>query len=338
MRKPILFISSLVVSSILTPVFLSGLYPAHSEAPKNTVQDHGEQHDLLVPVYLTKEQRTIVVPLENYVRNVVASEMPISFPSAALEAQSLAVRTYICRRLANKNRSLLDVKAWGPKAKGACVSDTVKHQVYSTDDQLFRRWGPNYQDNYKKLQAAVAPSKGKVLTWNGKLIYAAFFSTSNGYTENVEDYYGGTPQPYLKSINSTEDLRSPEFERRKTYSLAKLCAKLEKRAHKKITVPAQAAGSSLLEILKRTKGGRVAKVRVGDQEFTGRIFREALDLSSSDFKFEFKDDKLEIITHGYGHGVGLSQWGANFLARAGKSAEDIVAHYYQGCKIVRLKF
>ncbi|WP_438447475.1 stage II sporulation protein D [Gorillibacterium sp. sgz5001074] len=283
-----------------------------------------EQSSPAVPVFLSKQQRIEEVPIEAYVRGVVAAEMPIDFELEALKAQAIAARTYIVRRMKEQDSSQVPVK-------GAIVTDTVSHQAYISGDVLSTKWsGKDAAANMEKLNRAVAETKGEILLYGGKPIDAVFFSTSNGYTENAEDYWG-KPQPYLKSVPSPWDEKlSPKF---------KTVVKVPYRTFlSKLGLNGSVAASTAVsgsKVLKQTDGHRVGQIRIGGKLFTGREVREKLELPSSQFEWRLKGSEVEITAYGYGHGVGMSQWGANGMAKEGKSAEDIVRYYYTGVQIGR---
>lgn len=284
-----------------------------------------------VHLYLSKEDRVIQLPLETYLVGVVAAEMPAHFHLEALKAQSLAARTYIVRRKLTGER--LDPNVWGPKAEHADVSDTVQHQVYYMDQTLRKMWGKDYAWKIARIRQAVSATQGKVITYQGQPIYAAFFSTSNGWTENSEDYYQ-TKYPYLRSVPSTWDRASPKYFHQQALTIEQVVLQMEKKTGKRISLEVSKP-STWFRILNKTAGQRVAKIRIGDQVFTGRQVREALQLPSSDFRMEIKADQVLFRTRGYGHGVGMSQWGANLMAHRGSKMEEIIAHYYRNVRIVK---
>lgn len=249
------------------------------------------------------------VPLETYVSRVVASEMPANFEMEALKAQSLAARTYITGQLVNGE----------PVSDQADVNDTVEYQVYKNDNELRQQWQDSYQANMKKINQAVEETAGEILTYKHEPITAAFFSTSNGYTENAGDYWENEI-PYLQSVESPWDQSSPKFNDQKIIGLDELQQTLG---------VSSIAGTTLT----KTQGNRVDEVKFGDKTFTGRQIREAFDLPSSDFTIAQKGNHIIFTTKGYGHGVGMSQYGANGMAKAGNTYKDIVKHYYKGIEI-----
>ncbi|GFN32688.1 stage II sporulation protein D [Paenibacillus xylaniclasticus] len=270
-----------------------------------------------VRIYLTETGRVETVPLELYVRGVLAGEMPIDFELEALKAQAIAARTYIVRRLA------LDDKSGVPDGK-ADVTDTVVHQVYIPLKELIDKWpaGKERGEALGKLERAVQETKGMVLTYDGMPIEAAFFSTSNGYTENADEYWQ-LSLPYLHSVASPWDEQvSPRYKQTVWMS--------EKELYRRLGVKDDGKPPRILET---TQGHRIKEIVIGGETFTGRQVREKLELASSHFEWTINDGKAEITTYGFGHGIGMSQWGANGMAKEGATAKQILLHYYTGVKV-----
>ncbi|UFT98916.1 stage II sporulation protein D [Radiobacillus kanasensis] len=267
-----------------------------------------------VEVYRTDAKKVEEVPLESYVVRVVASEMPADFELEALKAQALAARTYVINFLEHNNKKI---------PEGADVTDTVQHQVYKNDEELRATWGSDYNWKMEKITKAVAQTKGEIITYEKQPITPAFFSTSNGYTENSEDYWSDK-LPYLRSVESPWDLDSPKYMDQKILTVAEV----EKALGITLDPNAKAVAK-----ISHTEGKRVAEVVIGGKTFTGRDIRQKLELRSSDFDIEQKNNHLIFTTKGYGHGIGMSQYGANGMAKEGKSYKDIVTYYYQGAKV-----
>lgn len=283
-----------------------------------------------VRVYLSDTRQVESIALEQYVRGVLAAEMPSSFELEALKAQAIAARTYIMRRLLAQDTS--------GAPEGADVTDTVSHQAYKPLAEMKRL----PKEAAAKLNRAVEETQDQIITYEGKPIMAAFFSTSNGYTENSEDYWGN-PVPYLKSVASPWDERvAPRFAESTTYKVDALLSELGVSAQ---ALKLQSGGGTSsksgsvqairnqLRILSRTAGKRVGQVQVGTEQFTGREIREKLRLRSSAFDWSMVDGNLVITTYGFGHGVGMSQYGAQGMAKEGATAEQIVKYYYKGVKV-----
>jgi stage II sporulation protein D len=330
--KPILYvIASIVVVLLVVPSTLVLIYsgPAeqHSQhvqkkenTPPYTKKNTTKPINFTVHVFRVETGKIDSVPLEEYVEGVVSGEMPAEFEREALKAQALAARTYIALRIATKDFS--DVP------KGAHVTDTIKHQVYMDEKQRREQWGSQYSWKEARIRQAVEETAGQVLTYEHEPINATFFSTSNGYTENSEDYWGNKI-PYLRSVKVPWDTASPRYQETVTMKIDQL----EKKLGTKIAQPAAAGNEAWEKVISRTAGQRVKEIKIGDKIFTGRKVRELLGLNSSHFSMSIKDNNIFIRTLGYGHGVGMSQWGANGMAKEGKTAEQIVAYFYKGVEI-----
>lgn len=269
----------------------------------------------VVKVYRHQKQIVETVPLEEYVAGVVSAEMPADFQLEALKAQALTARTYIVKmKLAQSSKSVQG---------GADVTDTVQNQVYKNEAELKNIWGKDYQWRFEKVKKAVTQTKGQLLTYKGQPITAAFFSTSNGYTENSEDYWSNA-LPYLRSVKSEWDKESPKYLSEKTISVAEFESKLG---------VSLADTKDIGKIIKRTQGNRISEIEISGKRLTGKKIREVLGLKSSDFTWYRQGNQVVVSTKGYGHGVGMSQYGANGMALEGKNYKEIVSYYYQGVTI-----
>src|SRR5699024_6643949 len=191
----------------------------------------------------------------------------------------------------------------------------------------------DFDQSWEKLQEAVYSTQGQVATYNGQLIDPLFHSTSGGKTENSEDYF--TAQvPYLRSVVSQYEEDSPHLVNETTMGrdefLKKLKAKLpDIRINKKNI-------KNEIQIVETTEGGQIGKIRVGNKTLTGREAREILGLKSSDFDIEIRDNEIHFTVIGFGHGVGMSQYGADGMAKEGSDYKQIIEHYYQGVQIVNI--
>lgn len=268
-----------------------------------------------VAVHRVSAQKIENVPLEEYVVGVLAMEMPADFELEALKAQALAARTYVVRQMLSEQKLKVP--------NGADVSDTVSHQVYKNNEELKAQWKGDYDWKIEKIRQAVKETQGQILTFNGEPIDAVFYSTSNGYTEDSENVWKNAV-PYLKSVESPWDVNTEKFHSQVNMPVSEFENKLGIKLGN---------GKDVGKITSRTKSNRVASVEVGGKTFTGVQVRDALGLRSSDFTWERKGSHIVIQTKGYGHGVGMSQYGADGMAKEGKSYKDIVTHYYQGVEI-----
>ncbi|MDY0404577.1 stage II sporulation protein D [Virgibacillus sp. 179-BFC.A HS] len=319
-----LFAIILVVPTIIVVPYTnsSGSENIMKEKQMNTTKSNNDDKAELaddsgmsVPVMRHQSQQIESIPLETYVARVVANEMPAEFEMEALKAQALAARTYVVYQLANKDK------------ENGYVTDTEQDQVYRNDLELRKIMGKDYDKKMGKIKKAVAASKGQILTYEDNPIFPAFFSTSNGYTENSEDYWGNK-LPYLRSVKSPWDEKSPKFMDQKTMEVTDVGRALG------VSLPAN--GAIPVEV-SRTDGHRVKEIKMGKKTFSGKEVREKLDLRSSDFTMEQKDNYLIFTTKGFGHGIGMSQYGANGMAKEGKNYKEIVKYYYKGVKISTLQ-
>ena len=319
----IFFAVILIIPAVLVLPFTdgkaSGKLGEEISKPPEQVSASGDAA-IEVAVYRTTIGEIENVQLEDYLVGVVAAEMYATFEDEALKAQALTARTYIVKKMLSKDKMGVP--------EGAEVTDTQQHQVYHSDEELRKKWGKDYDEKKSKVLAAVRATSGQILTYNGEAIDASFFSTSNGYTENSEDYWPNE-LPYLRSVSSPWDKNSPKFSSQKVMSVGEFEAKLGVKV---------GSDSTIGKIVERTTGKRVAKVDFNGKVLTGKEIREALELQSSDFDWERKGSKIVINTKGYGHGVGMSQYGANGMAAEGKDYTEIVKHYYQGVDLLGGKY
>ncbi|WP_217586423.1 stage II sporulation protein D [Lentibacillus saliphilus] len=310
--------ASLMAIILIVPTLI--VIPFMDSGPPQTTADEqtepiqlldGDSH-LSVSVMRNQSKEIEEIPLEQYVAGVVSAEMPAEFEVEALKAQALAARTYIVNHLLHQTNE-----------ENANITDTVDHQVYKSDTELRERWGKDYNWKMRRIQEAVAATKGEVLTYDDVTITPAFFSTSNGYTENSEDYWENE-LPYLRSVASPWDKASPKFLDQKIFTLQEVESALG------ITIPND---GSMQMTITRTESGRVETLNLGAVDFSGRTIREKLGLRSSDFSIKQKNNHFIFTTKGYGHGIGMSQYGANGMAKEGKSYRDIIQYYYKGVDI-----
>jgi stage II sporulation protein D len=326
--------SSMVLVTVLLPGAIVKSFSGAGSLETPDVQsvihalDGLQPLNILVPVYLSQEGRIASIPLERYVRGVLAAEMPANFELEALKAQAIAARTYVIRRMKE-----LELTADTSLPAAAWLSDTITHQAYADEKQLLEKWGvTDYVRNIDKLTQAVLQTQGQIITYSNEPIDATFFSTSSGFTENSEDYWGNFV-PYLRSVDSPwDELLSPRYTETIRMSLSHFSAQLELQSSVLL-----AGGNDSIRILERSAGNHIKRIAIGDKLFTGRQIRESLGLNSSYFQWIIMDNRIEITTFGNGHGVGMSQWGANGMAKSGYTAEQIVRHYYQDVNIEPLE-
>lgn len=277
----------------------------------------------VLSVYNAKTKTVMRLSLEEYVIGVVAAEMPVSFEPEALKAQAVAARTYAVRTLSN------------PCAPGRDVcTDSACCQSWRSEEEMKKNWGGSYAANVQKIAAAVTATQGEIITYSGKPIEALYHSTSGGQTEDSEHVFSSS-LAYLRSVDSPGEEEASRFFSVQTYSLNEFVQQLNKQFPGAKLTAKKAAGQ--VKVLSRYDSGRVELVQVGGAEATGREFRRALSLNSANFRLKFSGDTVEIETCGFGHGVGMSQYGANAMAKEGADYRQILYHYYTDVDIVSIR-
>ncbi|MGM9849142.1 MAG: stage II sporulation protein D [Bacilli bacterium] len=307
MKKIIIFTAFLIIIPfIIVTILLKEPKEIELKYASNTV------------VRIKREKKNIIetIPLEEYIVGVLAGEMPISFEIEALKAQAVASRSYALNKIANN------------KDKEYDVVDTIMNQVYLDNDYLKSVWKNTYVTKINKLKTAVNETFGEYLDYNGSIVNAMFFSTSNGYTEDSKNVFG-FEAAYLKSVNSPWDEEtSTAFNSSKEISLQEFYEKLNLPYQEKLTV----------EITKRSPTNRILNLKINNQDFASRELYNKLSLKSTDFVIIQNGSNIIIKTKGYGHGVGMSQYGALGMAKQGKTYEEILSHYYKDTKIKKISF
>lgn len=262
----------------------------------------------------------VSVPRRDYLIGAVAAEMPISWPDEALKAQAIAAHSYAlyCR----------DHTA--EPASGWLSVDPVRRQGYLTDAVLRSYWGTAYEENYARLSALVDSVLTDVLYYGSAPAGASYFAISNGMTEASENVWG-TALPYLVAVDSSTDLNADNY----LYTVQFTTEQMQQALGGLGLLPDLAAPASWFGEAALTPSGYVASLPVCGQSVTGPALRKALGLRSACFTVQYQEGSFLLTTKGYGHGVGLSQWGAKALAEQGQSAEEILAHYFPGTELRR---
>lgn len=289
------------------------------DAVQERAASHISQADPVISVFLSEEQTIERVPIEQYVLGVALAELPGNFEYEAIKAQMLAIRTYIIRRV---NQELSS-----DKSRSYTVTDTTADQVYLSLHKV-KEYEADYPEQYAKFVKALQETEGKLISYENEPIDALFFSTSNGYTEDAAAVWG-QEVAYLQSVASPWDQAlSPSYETEVSYSFKELYERLNLKESRR-------SGSVKISNIARTESGRIESLNINGASFAGKELREKLALSSTDITWTIdkKHESVTFVCYGYGHGVGLSQWGANGMAQQGYLAEEIVKHYYTGVSI-----
>ena len=279
----------------------------HTNADNTNVNNTTNSSVSEITVYRSNGS-VINLNMTDYLIGVVSSEMPASFNLEALKAQSVLARTYALKA----------------KQTGKKLTDTVSTQSYIDIDQMKNKWGNSFNTYYNKIKNAVENTNGEYLSYNGNYIEALYHSTNNGKTESSLDVFGNY-YPYLISVSSEYDKNASNYLRTINMPLDTISNKLGLSLN----------NDSVINILSYTDGGNIKEININGNNFSGKKVRELLGLRSADFDISISDNNANITTRGYGHGVGMSQYGANGMANAGYSYKDILSHYYPGTTLTK---
>jgi len=281
--------------------------PADIEQP----QDGGDT----IQVIRTASGKTETLSMREYLIGCVAAEMEADHHPEALKAQAVASYTYARYRREIGGREAL--------------SDSGRSdQGYDDAQRRRERWGGNFELYEAKVAQAVDAVLGQTILYEGRPIFAAYCALSGGKTESAANYWGDG-FTYLRSVDSPGDKLSPDYSRTVTLQPEDVKKALGKAEGVKLgKEPAAWFGKS-----ERSEAGTVMEIEAGGKTLSGRAVRELLELRSANFTIEYKNGAFEIKCLGYGHGVGMSQYGADFMARQGSGYKEILEHYYTGCEI-----
>ena len=317
---------------ILLAIFLFNLLPVLilEYMDSDEILLPGLSADKTVRVWFPEEQKVKTLQLEEYIVGVVAAEMPASFSPEALKAQAIAARTYtLYKAQINKEHG----NKLHPSDADVCTSPLCCQAWISPKEEV-KRWGYiNALFYQKKIRDAVSATKGMVITYQGKMIDPVYHSTCGGHTEDAKEVWQNDT-PYLKGVECKYDKDSPKYSTKVEVSLKDIdkafgtnISKLHWYSLQRLVSP--------IKVLSNTNGGRVKKIKIGNKTFTGTEVRSRLGLNSAKFSVQVKRTGLVFTVKGYGHGVGMCQYGAGGMAKTGATAEDILNHYYKDIKIVK---
>lgn len=277
-----------------------------------------------VQVYNMETDELMALDLEQYIVGVVAAEMPAGFDIEALKAQAVAARTFTVSRMISPNPN---VTALHSLAQLSTSPETC--QAWISEEEQKQRWGRQYKTYHRKIVQAVADTAGEVLRYDGMLIEPLYHASCGGGKTEDARYVWGNARPYLVSVDCNHPA-DPHTQTRTSMTMQSMAQKLGLSG----AVPASTSGD-YMKLLSSTGTNRVQQIRIGGQTFTGSELRSALNLKSSLISWNISGDEITFITNGYGHGVGLCQYGANYYAEQGNDYRQILSRYYTGAQLSR---
>lgn len=292
---------------------------------ENTIEYKAEQ---IIRVKYTKTGEIVAMDINDYLRGVVPSEMPPSYDIEALKAQAVVARTYTYKKMMSKG-----------EGEDADICDNHTHcQAFYDKDTLFSIWRKRgfseelIKEYWSKINEAVVSTQNQVITYNGEYIKAFFHASSPYKTENIDQIWGGEKLPYLVSVENEEKEDYANRTSQVTVKFSDFISKIKEKFGSDIT----SENCKNTCINEYTTSGRVKNIKAGDVIVSAENLRTMFSLKSTDFKLEAKEDCLVFNVTGYGHGIGMSQVGADTYASKGYSYIDIIKHYYTGVEIETL--
>lgn len=335
MKKSIFLFIVFMILVFLIPSVFSRSFLFSSAEVKNENQENNTKEDNTEEPYdysqyatiklLHKDNQSIEeIPLDTYLLGVVSAEMPASFEQEALNAQALVARTYTLYTIINSNKH----------ENADICDDSSCCQAWISKENRLAKWEEGLRDeNWSKIEKAVNTTKGKVITYEGNLIDAFFHSNSGGITETPAGVWGGTNYPYLQSVETAGEDAYSQYSSEVTLSKEEFKNKILEK-HSDLILDYNAENP--IEITEYTESNRVKTIRVGNVNLSGVEMRTLLGLKSTNFTFKIDGENIIFSVIGYGHGVGMSQTGADSMAKSGSNYKEIVKHFYTGVEIVNM--
>ena len=264
------------------------------------------------------------INLDEYLCGVVSAEMPADYEIEALKAQAVVARTYTLYKIINAK----------PHGEEADICDSFECcQAWISKEERFDRWDDSTENqNWNKIVTAVNETKGKVVTYEGKIINAFFHANSGGKTEIPVNVWGGTGYPYLQVVETSGEEGYTQYSSEVQLTMEELVNKFKEK-YEDIVVNLENINEEI-KILEYTESGRVKTLKVGNKNIAGTEVRTILGLRSTNFDIEINENNVTFKVIGYGHGIGMSQTGADAMAKQGSNYEQIIKHFYVGVEIV----
>lgn len=334
MKRHVIFISILFFLMLMIPFLaMGGTDPSKASPPSDASQPALESTPSVASPTVDAESfrildettgEIVTVSNEEFAIGGVAAEMPPTFEPEALKAQSVAAYTYY------SNLRQQERKNPNPDLKGADFSaDLSNGKIYWSKSKMQESWGDHFEEYYQKISSAVEPVIGQVLTSGNDLIVAAFHAISGGTTETSADVFGGDKE-YLVAVPSPGDLLAPEYQTTVELSADELKAAAQAKWPDLVL---EGEPQAWIQNPQCTPSGTVKSITIGNKEVSGSDMRSVFSLRSANFDVVYTENKFVFTVRGYGHGVGMSQYGANYMAQQGSDYQEILAWYYPNTRL-----
>ena len=307
---------SLAAGLLLPAMILNYGAKVRRQTLQEIVVQETAEHTVLPVKVRDGQGNTAQQGMDDYLVGVVLAEMPASFETEALKAQSIVARTYAWKAYTTG----------GKHGDGSTCTSASCCQGYMPVTEYLQQGGR--EEDVEKIRAAVMTTSGQVLTYEGELIEATYFSCSGGSTEDALAVWG-TDFPYLQAVDSPGEEVAAHYQNTEVFSRSAL--------EEKLAVSLTGHPGSWVQTVSYTRGGGVDVISIGGTFFTGVEIRQKLGLRSTAFSVKAEGENLAITTRGYGHRVGMSQYGADAMAVEGSSCEEILMHYYQGTSVTQVQ-
>ena len=326
MRKYRIMAIVMLLAMIFVPYFTVLIFGGKKTAPRTDDTEKNEIFDMEITLYRTKTNKVETVKCYDYICSVVAGEMQANYDIEALKAQAVAAFTYMVSKM-NYVRENPDSDIGH---NGAYVCDDYTHcKAYLEKEDALKKWGDEwYEKYYPNIENAVSESLGKIITYNGTPINAVFHAISNGKTCSAAEVWG-TDVPYLQSVDCQTDKTANDYESKASFTHEQFADIL----YDELGVLLPNDYETWLGDVKICDSGMVEEIVIADTAYAGTLIRTLFSLRSSTFDMQITDTDVIFTVYGYGHGVGMSQYGANEMAKSGSTYEEILTYFYKGTKI-----
>ena len=331
MKKILLYFFTFVFICFLLPAMLINvknknkeIETTSEETSEEKEEEQEQQYDYTkygtIKLLHKKTEEVEEVALDDYLVNVVSAEMPASYEMEALKAQAVVARTYTIYKAQEKKHENADI----------CDDSSCCQAWISKEDRL-AKWEENQRENnWKKVTDCVNQTKGKIITYGNQVICAFFHSNSGGITETAVNVWGGGNYPYLQVVETAGEEGYTQYASEVVLTREELINKIKEK-YQDISINFD--NDEDIKIIEHTESGRVKTIKFGNHEISGVEARTLLGLKSTNFEIIKENDKIKFSVKGYGHGVGMSQTGADAMAKQGSNYEDIIKHFYTGVEI-----